>query len=160
MSENLKSDIGEMFRATRVPLLFLSICWVVWLIDWNYTLNLYHYGVKPRTGMGLLGVLFSPYIHDSYSYEHIVNNSSAMFVLLWALFYFYKKIAWRVFFGIWLIGGLWLWCLSRDVFHIGASGIIYGLASYIFISGLIRKNISLMGLSSIRSSLCWTVERV
>ncbi|MDC3337958.1 rhomboid family intramembrane serine protease [Flavobacteriales bacterium] len=149
MSENLKSDIGEMFRATRVPLLFLSICWVVWLIDWNYTLNLYHYGVKPRTGMGLLGVLFSPYIHDSYSYEHIVNNSSAMFVLLWALFYFYKKIAWRVFFGIWLIGGLWLWCLSRDVFHIGASGIIYGLASYIFISGLIRKNISLMGLSMI-----------
>ena len=106
MSENLKSDIGEMFRATRVPLLFLSICWVVWLIDWNYTLNLYHYGVKPRTGMGLLGVLFSPYIHDSYSYEHIVNNSSAMFVLLWALFYFYKKIAWRVFCGIWLIGGL------------------------------------------------------
>jgi membrane associated rhomboid family serine protease len=161
MPKTVRADIKNMFRAMRVPLLFLGICWIVWLIDWNYHINFYHYGVKPRTASGLLGILFSPFIHDSYSYEHIVNNSSAMVVLLWSLFYFYKEIAWKIFLGIWLIGGLWVWCLSRDVFHIGASGIIYGLAAYIFTSGVIRRNIRLMGLSMIvvflYGSLIWGV---
>ena len=119
------------------------------MVDKNNALHLYQYGVKPRTGLGFLGILFSPYIHDTHSYSHIINNSTAILVLLWALFYFYKDLAWKTFLGIWLGGGLWLWCLSRDSFHIGASGIIYGLASYIFFSGLFRKNIRLMALSMI-----------
>ena len=149
MTSSAKGDIKSMIQSLRVPVIVLAICWLVWLIDWNYHLNLYHFGVRPRTALGLLGIVCSPFIHDNYSYEHIVNNSSALLILLWALFYFYKEIAWKIFLGIWLIGGLWLWCLSRDVFHIGASGIIYGLATYIFTSGVIRKNIRLMGLSLI-----------
>lgn len=138
-----------MLRAAIVPVLFLLVCWIVWLIDTEYHLNLYHYGVRPRSGMGLLGILFSPFIHDTHGFNHIVNNSGAVLVLMWGLFYFYREIAWRVFLGIWLIGGLWLWCLSRDSYHIGASGIIYGLASYLFFSGMFRKSIRLMGLSLI-----------
>ncbi|MFT7612229.1 MAG: membrane associated rhomboid family serine protease [Parvicellaceae bacterium] len=146
---SIKGDIREMMKALVVPVIFLVICWAVWLLDKNYHLYLYHYGVKPRTAWGALGILFSPFIHDTHGYSHIINNSSAMIVLLWSLFYFYKDLAWKVFLVVWLGGGLWLWCLSRDSFHIGASGIIYGLASYLFFSGMFRKNIRLMSLSMI-----------
>ncbi len=158
---SVKADIRLMLKATVVPLLFLLVCWLVWWADSNYHLHLYHYGVRPRTGMGLLGILFSPLIHDDSGLSHIFNNTPAVFVLMWALFYFYRDLAWKTLLGIWLIGGIWLWCLSRDAFHIGASGLIYGLASFLFFSGMFRKHIPLMALSLIvvflYGSLVWGI---
>ena len=136
-----------MLRALIVPALVLVICWVVWYFDFAYHLKFYKYGVKPRTAQGALGIILYPFIHDTHNVNHMVNNSSALIVLMWALFYFYKEIAWKVLIGIWLIGGAWLWCLSREAYHIGASGIIYGLAAYIFFGGVARKDVRLMGVS-------------
>lgn len=148
MSEYRK-DINQMLGALLVPGVMVLVMWAVFMVDYNSTIELFRYGVKPRTGTGLLGILAMPFIHSTENYNHVFNNSVTFVVLGWALFYFYKEIAMKVMTLIWLIGGAWLWCLSRDSFHIGASGIIYGLAAFIFASGWIRKNIRLMGLSLI-----------
>lgn len=147
MSKASKYLIREMRNAAWVPLAFILICWIVFYIDRNYPIEFFEYGVRPRTGRGLLGILLMPFIHSVSDYSHILNNTFPIFVLGWALFYFYKDVAWTVFLGVGLIGGFWLWCLSRDYYHVGASGMIYGLASFIFFSGWIRKNIRLMSLS-------------
>jgi membrane associated rhomboid family serine protease len=70
------------------------------------------------------------------------------------LFYFYKKIAKATFIWIWLVSGIWLWLGGRNgeqhpVYHIGASTLIYGLATFLFFSGVFRKHLRLMVVSAL-----------
>ncbi|MDC3050615.1 rhomboid family intramembrane serine protease [Flavobacteriales bacterium] len=118
---------------------------VVELIEHNYAIRLAKYGIYPRTLEGLKGVLFSPFIHSDW--KHLINNAFPLFVLTTTLGFFYKGIAKEVFFWSWLMSGLWLWAIGRPNFHIGASGLIYALASFLFFSGFIRKHTKLMSIS-------------
>ena len=59
------------------------------------------------------------------------------------------------------ISGFWLWIIGRPSFHIGASGLIYALASFLFISGIIRKTPRLAAVSMLiiflYGSMIWGV---
>lgn len=129
------------------PVLILFVMWLSYFLDNYLNLNLYRSGVYVRTLKGFFGIIFSPFIHNSESVNHIFSNSIPMLVLGTSLFYFYREIAFKVFFGIWFSSGIWLWVLSRPSYHIGASGIVYGLAFFLFFSGWIRRSKPLMGLS-------------
>ena len=95
------------------------------------------HGILPRTLSGLQGVFFSPFLHGDFS--HIANNSIPLFILTTALIYFYREVSLKVlFYGI-LLSGFLTWVIGRNSYHIGASGLIYGFASFIFFSGLFRK---------------------
>jgi hypothetical protein len=65
------------------------------------------------------------------------------------LVYFYPKVSGRVVAVSWLMGGLWVWATARESYHIGASGIVYGLAAFLFTSGVIRRQRGLMTVSLI-----------
>lgn len=128
-----------------VPLFFLVLIWGVYYLDWRYFLEWNDYGVFPRTLSGLKGIVFSPLLHGSI--QHLFNNSLALAVLLPILFFFYKEDSWRVFILGWLLSGLGTWLIGRESFHIGASGLIYVLTSYIFFAGMRTKYYRLMALS-------------
>ena len=84
-----------------------------------------------------------------------------LIVLGTSLRFFYKEISKEVFFWSWLMSGLWLWSIGRPSFHIGASGLVYALASFLFFSGLIRKHTRLMAVSLVvvflYGSLIWGI---
>lgn len=128
-----------------LPLFFVVIIWCVYWADWTYYLELYRFGVYPRTLSGLKGIFFSPFIHGGL--KHLYNNSAAIFVLLTLLQYFYKRQTWAVIvFGI-LLSGFGTWLIARPSFHIGASGLVYVLVSFIFFKGVQTKYFRLMALS-------------
>lgn len=102
-------------------------------------------GIVPRDLKGLTGILTAPLVHADFS--HLWNNAVPLFFVLWLLIYFYRQLAYKVFFLVWLITGLWVWAGARDACHIGASGVVYGLISFIFFSGLFRRIPELMTLS-------------
>ncbi len=129
------------------PLLVVTLLWVVFMADHFLDLRLYRLGVLPRDVHGLWGVLFSPLIHGSW--DHLIANSAPILVLGWILVYFYPKASWRVVVACWGLGGLWVWSTARENYHIGASGVIYGLAAFLFFSGMIRRRVALMGVSLI-----------
>ncbi len=129
------------------PLLVVILLWIVFMADHFLDLRLYRLGVLPRDVHGLWGVLFSPLIHGSW--DHLIANSAPILVLGWMLVYFYPKASWRVVVACWGLGGLWVWSTARENYHIGASGVIYGLAAFLFFSGLIRRRVALMGVSLI-----------
>jgi membrane associated rhomboid family serine protease len=141
MSIERKRLIHSMF----FPGLFLLALWLVKLAEIIFGFDPGFLGVHPLHVDGLPGILFSPFIH--HDLKHLAANSVPIFVLGTSLFYFYREIAYRVFFLIYFLSGIWLWVGGRDAWHIGASGIIYGLASFIFISGLLRREARLMALS-------------
>ncbi len=129
------------------PLYFVLFLWVVYWVELNYDLYFVKYGIYPRTLKGLRGVVFSPFIHGSL--KHLFNNSIPLFILLTSLFYFYRRIAFKVLIYGTLIGGVMTWGIARESYHIGASGIVYLLFSFILFSGLIRKYFRLIAVSLI-----------
>jgi len=126
-------------------LILVAALWVVKWIEIKSEMSLEAYGVLPRTISGLKGVITSPFIHGDL--KHLISNSIPLLVLTGILFYFYNTLAYRVIFGTYLLGGLWLWLGGREAYHIGASGLVYGLTTFLFFSGVFRRDIRLMALS-------------
>jgi membrane associated rhomboid family serine protease len=140
------SDEKKRFLYSLVfPGFFLFLLWAVKFFEISMDLSFVEGGVYPRRFSGMKGILFSPLIHGDW--KHLLDNSMPVFLLGVALFYFYRDIAYRIWFLLYLISGILLWCLGRQAYHIGASGLIYGLAAFLFISGLIRRIRSLMAIS-------------
>lgn len=128
-----------------VPLYFVLLLWLIFFIEVKNGYNFNNYGIYPRSWIGLRGVIFGPLIHGDI--KHLYQNSIPLFVLLLSLLYFYRSIANKVFIYGTLFCGLLTWVIARKSYHIGASGIIYMLFSFIFFSGVIRKNYRLVAVS-------------
>ena len=142
-----------------VPFLLVFSIWLVYWIEIKFGFNFIEYGVYPHKISGLRGILFSPFIHSGTS--HLFNNSIPLAVLTASLFFFYNKIAPRILFLGTLATGFLTWILATDSYHIGASGVVYLLFSFIFFSGIIRKHLRLIALSLVVSflygSMIWYV---
>ena len=156
-----KSDKRLFINALVFPFLFIVIMWAVKLIEIQFDLQniIREFGVSPRELSGIKGVLFAPFIHKDLL--HLSNNSLPILILGWFLFFSYNKIANEIFLWLFLVSGLWLWVIGRPSLHIGASGVIYSLASFLFVSGIIRKNPRLSSISLIvvflYGSMIWGV---
>lgn len=136
---------ARLFVSFFTPALLVCIMIFVHLFQQISGEHLFYYGIEPRTLEGLRGMLFSPFIHADW--DHLLSNAVPMILLGSAAIYFYRNVAYYVFFLIWLFDALGVWCFGRYSYHIGASGLIYGLASFLFISGLLRSNKALLALS-------------
>ncbi len=141
------------------PLVTVILIWAVFWIELRFNVNLNEYGVYPRTILGLRGILLSPFIHGSV--EHLYNNTIPLAFLTASLFYFYRKIAVKVLIIGILISGILTWGIGRPSYHIGASGVIYVLASFMFFKGVFSKYFRLVALSLvvvfIYGSLLWYI---
>jgi len=134
-------------RVILVPLVLVLSIWIVFLIEVRLGMNFNTYGVLPRKLSGLKGILFSPFIHGSI--EHLYNNTIPLVLLSSSVLYFYRKAAFKIlFYGV-LLSGIMTWCIGRESYHIGASGLIYVLASFIFFKGVFTKYYRLVALSLI-----------
>ena len=128
-----------------VPSFLLIVIWAVFLFERSLNIDLTSHGIFPRTFSGLQGLAFSPFLHGDLN--HIANNSLPFFILTTALIYFYRDVSLKVlFYGI-LLSGLITWVIGRESYHIGASGLIYVLVSFIFFKGMMTKYYRLMALS-------------
>lgn len=128
-----------------IPGIFVSLMWLVKISEILFNIDLTNLGIFPLSFKGLPGILFSPFIHADFG--HLFNNSLPLFFLGTALFYFYSEIAIKVSILTYFLTGILVWLAGRDAWHIGASGLIYGLASFLFFSGIIRKYFRLVALS-------------
>ena len=139
------------------PLIVVLSLWLVFWFELRFGYNFTPFGVKPREISGLVGIIFSPFIHSTLS--HLWHNSVPTLVLIAGLFYFYKPVAWQVLFWIVLGSGLGTWLIGREAYHIGASGVVYGLASFLFFKGIWSKHYRLTAFSLIvvflYGSLIW-----
>lgn len=142
-------DHGKRRLATALvpPLAAIAFMWLVLLFDIGLGLDLHVFGIEPRKLSGMIGIAAAPFLHGGV--EHLLNNSSALLVLGWLLVYFYPGKAWSVVSIIALLGGLGVWLLGRDSYHIGASGVVYGMSAFLFVGGVLRKQVPMMAVSLI-----------
>ncbi len=135
----------KLLLSIFIPGMLVVLMWLVKIIEVLFDLDLTGFGIYPLTLKGVPGILFSPFIHSDF--RHLFNNSIPLFFLATALFYFYSEIALKISLWTWILTGLFVWLAGRDAWHIGASGLVYGLASFLFFSGIIRRYFRLVALS-------------
>jgi membrane associated rhomboid family serine protease len=142
--------------AVRLALAFVALLWLVELLNWAFDLPVEDFGVRPRQWAGLLGILVAPLVHGSFA--HLIANTLPLLVLGTAMLYLYPMALSRVLPAVYLGPGVAVWLLARGGVHIGASGLIYGLASYVFVAGLIRRDrraIAASLLVAIKRGVSW-----
>jgi len=153
------SEKQKIIRSILYPLLFVVLLWFLKLIEIGFDIELFRFGLYPRSLTGLVGIATSPVIHGSFN--HLLSNSIPLLVLGGITFYFYRPISFSVFFWVYLMSGIWLWAAGREAYHIGASGLVYGFASFLFFSGIFRKERTLQVLSLLvvflYGSLVWGI---
>ncbi|QQS50240.1 MAG: rhomboid family intramembrane serine protease [Bacteroidota bacterium] len=144
---SLAEDIDKrrLLVSMVFPLLFVALLWVVKLIETLSDTSFVQLGLYPLKAKGLPGIVFGPLLHGDW--KHLFNNTFSLFFLSWAVFYFYHKVAWKAFFLIYFISQFWLWFFAREAYHIGASGLIYGYGSFVFVSGILLKHRHLLAIS-------------
>lgn len=127
------------------PFLMILAMWTLYWADMRFGLEMSRLGIYPKATEGLWGIVLSPLIHGNIG--HLANNTFPILVLGTALYYFYPRKAHAVMIISWLASGLAVWFIGRESFHIGASGLVYALAGFIFLSGVLREKAQLLALS-------------
>jgi membrane associated rhomboid family serine protease len=135
----------RFYHSLVFPGFFLFLIWFFKFIEFGFETDLAFLGVFPRHLNGLIGIFTSPLIHADIN--HLFDNSIPTFFLSLAIFYFYREVAYKVFFLIYISTGVLVWIFAREAYHIGASGLIYGFATFLFVSGIIRSNRNLLAIS-------------
>jgi len=121
-------------------MLFIVGLWVIHTVSFFTGLHLAFLGVLPREWSGLVGILTSPLIHGDW--QHLISNTVPLAALSAVLFLFYKRVAVKTFLLIYVLSGIGVWLFARPyTHHIGASGVVYGLVSFVFWSGVFRRNL-------------------
>ncbi len=133
-----KKEIWEFVLKIRYPILLVIVLGLLELIDSFSGSYLHQWGNYPRAIDGLIGILTSHFIHSTWG--HLASNALPILVLTSILVIFYPRVAGQAFFSIMLGTGVMVWLFARPSYHIGASGMVYGLISFIFWLGIFKKN--------------------
>jgi membrane associated rhomboid family serine protease len=126
------------FHSFIFSFIVLYAMWLVKICEVLFKVEVYYFGIYPLYIKGLIGIFLSPLIHGSW--QHLVSNTIPFIVVVPALFYYFRTHAYRIFFTIYFATGLWVWVYARASYHIGMSGVVYGVTVFLLISSIIRKN--------------------
>ena len=144
------SDTKKLFFTADTiifPMVMVLLMWIVFWAEIRFNLDFTYLGINPRKVSGLPGIILGPFIHGDL--KHLFNNSVPLLVLSVSLFYFYKNLRWKVLIYGLLLSGVITWLIGRPAVHIGASGVVYMLAAFLFFKGIFSKQYQLTALSLI-----------
>ena len=117
------------YHSLILPAAFVVVLWIVEIVEQVGGFSFVPFGVYPHHLKGLPGILFSPFIHSDFG--HLISNSVPFFIQLY------------------LLAGICVWIAGREAWHIGASGVVYALAAFHFVSGIIRNDVRLLTVSEV-----------
>lgn len=135
----------KLLLSMMLPGILLFFMWIIRIVETLFGFELARFGVYPLELKGIAGIVFSPFIHGDFG--HLFSNSLPFFFLSTALFYFYSDAAIKIFLVNYFMTGILVWLAGNSAWHIGASGVVYGLASFLFFSGIIKRYYRMVALS-------------
>ena len=142
---NLKKGQIPLFTSAVLALIVILLLWIVELLEWGLIVDLSFLGVRPRSWEGLIGIITGPFVHGDLF--HLLSNSFSLFVLLTGFIFLYPYFPHKLIGIIYLLTNIFVWVGARDAYHIGASGIIYGLLGVMLFSGIFRKDIRSLAIA-------------
>jgi membrane associated rhomboid family serine protease len=152
-------DKKKFITSLILPVAFVFLLWVIKISEIIFNLDFSGYGILPGSFNGMPGILFAPLIHANI--KHLFSNSLPLLFLGSGIIYFYRNSSYKVILIIYLGTGILDWIFARKAYHIGASGIIYGFVTFLFFSGIIRRDTRAIALALLVTflygSLIWGI---
>ena len=144
MEQSKKRDIIDSFKIVGS---IIALLWIVLLIT-TVLPFLKKFGIMPRTAWGLLGIIFSPFLHAGF--KHLITNSISLLMLGTIFLRVEQKLSLVILLQIIFLGGLGTWAIGKSgTVHIGASGVIYGILGYLLFIGIFTKSLKTILISII-----------
>ncbi len=131
--------------AIKLAVGFLALVWLVFALDQLLGLDLIQFGLRPREAPGLFGLVTTPLLHANFA--HIASNSAPLFVGGVAMLFLYPNSSLRVLPLLYIGVSAAAWVFARPSLHIGASGLVYGMLAFVFVSGILRRDVRSVGVS-------------
>ncbi|HPE40784.1 MAG TPA: rhomboid family intramembrane serine protease [Bacteroidales bacterium] len=147
METSLQIEKNHFFRSLSKSTVLILLIVLAFVINDVFTLGWNNYGLEPRSLQKFFGIFTMPFLHGDV--EHLFSNSIPLFVLTFGLFYFFRVKSAIILLMTYLLTGIFTWSIGRSGNHIGASGILYGLAFFLVTISLIKQERSLMSFSLI-----------
>ncbi len=130
------------------PAYAIALMWGIHLAQQVFNFSLVNWGILPLRKAGWQGIFFSPLIHGDWG--HLLANTFPIFFLGALTLFFYRRVAFASLLIIYLLSGMLTWALPfQGGWHIGASGVIYGLWAFIICNGILRRNLRAIALALI-----------
>lgn len=132
----------------KLVLALVAIMWVSEIVDSIADHRLDQYGVQPREGDGLIGIVAAPFLHDGFG--HLVGNTVPFLALgfgialggLVRVAVVTAVVAFVSGLGTWLVG-------SDNSIHLGASGVVFGYGTYLIGRGLFERNLVHLAVAAV-----------
>ena len=144
-TEDYSSEKHKILPSMIQPVLFVLFIWLIKVYEKYIPWDVHVFAMLPRDWAHLPTILTFPLFHKNW--QHLLSNSIPILLLGTLLRYLYASVYLRIFIILYLVHGLGLWIIGRPSYHLGASGLIYGLVTFHFFSGLIRLDKRSIGLS-------------
>ena len=142
---NTSPEIKQIYRAVFIPIIIGVLMTLSFILEKGMNWDFHTAGVYPRHIEDIWGIFTIIFVHSGWS--HLINNLISFEILGSLLYLFYSQIASKVLLISYIVSGILLWIIGRESWHIGASGLVYSIAFFLFFSGIIRKHIPLIAVS-------------
>ncbi len=137
-ARKITKDKERFIYSVIVSTSFILLIWLIFIAAKLFNIDLVEFGVYPKSISGLKGILFSPLIHSGFT--HIFSNTIPLWLGFFCCIYFYRSSVYYTFWLVYILSGIMVWLAARPSYHIGASGLVYGILSFLFFSGVIRRD--------------------
>lgn len=135
----------NFWLAIRLTAGFIAVMWAVFLFDTVAGLDLVRFGLRPREGLGLLGLATTPLLHAHLG--HVASNTLPLFVGGVAILFLYPNSALKALPVMYVGSAAIAWVFARSSLHIGASGLVYAILAFVFVSGILKRDLRSVGVS-------------
>lgn len=115
----------------------IAIMWGVYFVDIIIPIDFNKFGILPGERSGIIGIFLSPFLHANLL--HLISNTVPLATLMIITGLFFRDKLIYIIILCALIGGAMVWLFGRHSYHVGASGLIYGLAGFLVAFGIFKK---------------------
>jgi membrane associated rhomboid family serine protease len=133
---SIEQDTHRLRHAFFFAAAFAGLLWLVKLAELAFHLNFTQFSVFPGRLDTLPGIAMAPLIHGSLS--HLFANTAPVLVLGTLIIYGYPKAARILLPAVYLGSGFGVWLFARPAWHLGASGLTFGMMFFVFTIGILR----------------------
>ncbi len=135
----MRQDYKILLKKLIIPISILAILWGIEILEYLTEDRYTRFAIFPRDANSILGIISAHFIHSDWG--HLISNSFPMFGLVLIMMFFYERLLYPVLIGIMMLTGTSVWLFARESYHLGSSGVVYGLIGFIFWSGIFRGNL-------------------
>jgi len=138
VSDTTPAPRSPRTSAIQIVIALAALMWVLEIVDVVLDHRLDRYGIEPRDVDGLDGVVAAPFLHVGFG--HLIGNTIP-FVVMGVVIAFEGPLRLvGVTTIVALVSGFGTWLIApADTIHLGASGVVFGYATYLIARGAFNR---------------------